>query len=431
MRVCIFGVGYVGLVTAVCLADRHHDVTCYDPKRTTIAQLQEAQAPFYEPELAVLLQRNVQSGRLRFEYEPEAAVRDASIAIVAVDTPVTEDGEVLLDHLTAAASSIIYTANGELLLVLKSTAPPQALENIRTLIPTLQQRDARISVASNPEFLREGTAIADFMRPDRIVIGADDDDAFERLAALYAGIDAPIIRTSPTNASLIKYMSNAYLANRVSFVNEMAELCLAFGADIEEVTAGIGADHRIGRSFLAAGPGFGGSCLPKDTSALIALAHNKNVATPLLDAVVAVNTARPGTVIRRVAALCGTLEGKNVAVLGLAFKAETDDVRESPALKIIEQCLAAGAYVTAHDPRAETKARMQLNSSVRYCDDIYDTAVNCDAVIIATEWGDYRQLDFSKLGGVMRERVFFDARGITRASEVRHHGFRYGSVSAQ
>lgn len=267
------------------------------------------------------------------------------------------------------------------------------------------------------------------MQPDRIVIGADDEDSFAKVAGLYAGSEAPIIRTTPTNASLIKYMSNAYLANRVSFVNEMADVCLAFGADFDEVAAGMGADHRIGRIFLKAGPGFGGSCLPKDTTALVALARGKKIATPLLDAVLEVNGNRPEQVVGGVAALCGGLKSKNVAVLGLAFKAETDDVRESPALKIIDRCLAAGARVKAHDPRAQANARMYLNSSVRYCENVYATARDCDAVIIATEWEEYRQLDYGKLRSAMRDNVLFDARGVTSKSVVRPYGFRYGSVT--
>lgn len=419
----------MGLVTAVCLADRNHDVACYDPKRTTISQLQQAQAPFYEPNLPELLERNVHAGRLRFEHDPQTAVRGASMAIIAVDTPVKENGEVLLEHLTSAASSIISAATGELLLVLKSTAPPQALESIRALVPALQQRDAKVSVASNPEFLREGNAIEDFMRPDRIVIGADDEDSFAKVAGLYAGTQAPIIRTTPTNASLIKYMSNAYLANRVSFVNEMADVCLAFGADIDEVAAGMGADHRIGRTFFKAGPGFGGSCLPKDTTALVALARGKQIATPLLDAVLEVNATRAEKVIGSVTALCGGLKAKSIAILGLAFKAETDDVRESPALKIIDRCLAAGARIKAHDPRAQANARIYLNSSVRYCENAYETAKDCDAVIIATEWDEYTQLDYGKLRNAMRDNVLFDARGITSGTAVRPYGFRYGSVA--
>lgn len=429
MRVCVFGVGYVGLVTAVCLADRNHDVACYDPKRETISQLQQAQAPFYEPNLPELLERNLHAGRLRFEHDPQAAVRDASIAIIAVDTPVKDNGEVFLEHLTSAASSVISAAHGELLLVLKSTAPPQALESIRALVPVLQKFNAKVSVASNPEFLREGNAIADFMRPDRIVIGADDEDSFAKVAGLYAGTEAPIIRTSPTNASLIKYMANAYLANRVSFVNEMADLCLAFGADINDVAAGMGADHRIGRTFLKPGPGFGGSCLPKDTAALVALARRKKIATPLLDAVLQVNANRPEQVVGGLAALCGGLNAKNIAVLGLAFKAGTDDVRESPALKIIDRCLAAGARVKAHDPRAQANARMYLNSSVRYCENVYEAAQECDAIIIATEWEEYRQLDYGKLRNAMRDNVLFDARGVTSESVVRPFGFRYASVT--
>jgi len=430
MRVCVFGVGYVGLVTAVCLAERNHNVACYDPKAPTIELLRNAQAPFYEPQLEALLQHNVQAGRLRFEQRPEAAVVGSSIGIVAVDTPVGQTGEVRLEHFNAAASSIIREARGEFLLVLKSTAPPQALESIRALIPSLQGPEARISVVSNPEFLREGTAVVDFMRPDRIVIGADDDDSFDKVAALYAGIEAPIIRTTPTNASFIKYVSNAFLANRVSFVNEMADVCVAYGADFGEVAEGIGADHRIGRTFLKAGPGFGGSCLPKDTSALIALARGKNVGTPLLTAVLEVNARRPATVVDRVAALCGGgLQSKHVAVFGLAFKAETDDVRESPALRIIERCLAAGATVTVHDPRAEANARNNLNTSVRYCEDVYEASSDCDAVIIATEWDEYRQLDFGRMRQRMRDRVLFDARGVTSEAAMQSYGFSYGSVT--
>jgi nucleotide sugar dehydrogenase len=426
-RVAVIGAGYVGLTTAACLADLGNDVMVVDIDREKIAQLRRHQVPFYEPGLSELVERNGKAGRLGFTTSYEEAVPGAEYAIIAVSTPEGEGGEADLSYVEAAAGSIADSMDGPLVVVNKSTVPPLTGDMVSRV---LRKRNVnhRAEVVSNPEFLREGSAIQDFMHPDRVVIGSHDREAAEKVARLYAPLDAPILITPNIyTAEMVKYASNAFLAARISFINEIARICERVDADAKLVAEGMGLDKRIGPSFLDAGIGYGGSCFPKDVKALAALAERFDYHPELLHAVMAINRDQRMLAIDKLRECLDTLEGRIVGLLGLAFKPNTDDLRDAPSLDIARVLLAAGAEVRAYDPAAMERARVLL-PEVEYSADAYALADGADGLVLVTEWNEFRHLDLGRLKMAMRRPVIVDGRNIYDPSTMRGLGFTYRSI---
>jgi UDPglucose 6-dehydrogenase len=426
-NVAVIGAGYVGLTTAACLADLGNDVTVVDINGEKIAQLQQHRVPFYEPGLSELVERNARAGRLRFTTSYEDAVPGAEYAIIAVSTPEGEGGEADLSYIEAAANSIADCVDGPLVVVNKSTVPPLTGDMVSKI---LRGRNGahRTEVVSNPEFLREGSAIQDFMHPDRVVIGSHDREAAEKVAALYAPLEARILITPNIyTAEMVKYASNAFLAARISFINEIARICERVDADAKLVAEGMGLDKRIGPSFLDAGIGYGGSCFPKDVKALAALAERFDYHPELLHAVMDINRDQRMLVIDKLRECLETLSGRVVGLLGLAFKPNTDDLREAPSLDIAKVLLAAGAQVRAYDPAAMDRARTLL-PSVEYSGDSYALADGADALVVVTEWNEFRHLDLDRLRAAMRRPVIIDGRNIYDPSMMRGLGFTYRGI---
>lgn len=431
LKVTIIGTGYVGLVSGVCFADLGYQVTCVDIDADKIAGLQAGRVPIYEPGLAELVARNSRLGRLHFTTDIASAVPDADVVFIGVGTPThPTDRSADLRYVHAAADDIARNLNGFTIIVNKSTVPVGTGDDVETRIRAIAP-DADFAVVSNPEFLREGAAIADFKRPDRIVIGTDHPRARDVMKALYGPFslnDVPIVFTSRRTAELIKYAANAFLATKIAFINEIADLCEAVGADVGDVAHGMGLDTRIGNQFLNAGPGYGGSCFPKDTRALLSIAEAAGTRASIVEQVDASNTARHAGLAARVVALCGgDVTGQTIAVLGLAFKPQTDDVRETPAIPLIQGLLAAGAHVRAFDPEAMDQTRAHL-PDITYAADAYDCAAGADALVIVTEWEEFRTLDFDQLGASMRTRRLADLRNLYQAEIVRAAGFAYTGV---
>ena len=431
MRVAMIGTGYVGLVSGACFADFGHHVVCIDKEPEKIAALKRGEMPIYEPGLAELVTSNVKQGRLSFSLDLKAAVREADAVFIAVGTPSRRgDGHADLSYVYAAAREIASALNGFTLIVTKSTVPVGTGDEVERIIRT-ERADADFAVVSNPEFLREGAALRDFKHPDRIVIGTDNARARETMAELYRPLylnAAPLMITDRRTAELIKYAANAFLATKITFINEIADLAEKVGADVQEVARGIGLDNRIGAKFLHAGPGFGGSCFPKDAVALIKTGQDNNAPMRIVETVAAVNDARKRAMARKVSdALGGNVRGKTVAVLGLTFKPNTDDMREAPSIPLIMALQDMGASVRAYDPVGMAQAKKVLDG-VSYCDDPYDCAQKADALVIVTEWEQFRALDFVQLKKAMAQPVVVDLRNIYRAEEVERHGFRYVSI---
>jgi len=430
MRVTMIGAGYVGLVSGACLADFGHDVTCIDKDADKIAALNRGEMPIFEPGLAELVAANVGRKRLRFAADAEA-IRGADAVFIAVGTPSRRgDGHADLSFVYDAVREIAPFIPAAAIVITKSTVPVGTGDEIERILRK-KRPDADIQVVSNPEFLREGVAIEDFKHPDRIVVGTDDKRARDVLADVYRqlGLNAPpLLYVSRRTAELIKYTANAFLAAKITFINEIADLCEQVGADINDVARGIGMDNRIGGKFLHAGPGFGGSCFPKDTSALLKTAQDHGVALRLVEAVAAANEQRKRAMARKVvAALDGSVRGKAVAVLGLTFKANTDDTRDSPAIPLITALQDLGATVRAYDPAGMEQLKPQL-PDVAYCDSAYAAAEGAQAVVIATEWEEFRALDLGRLKSIMVRPVIVDLRNIYRADEMRRAKFRYVAV---
>ena len=431
MRVAMIGAGYVGLVSGACFADFGHQVTCVDKDENKITALQQGQIPIFEPGLEALVAKNVREGRLSFGTSVAAAVADAQVVLVAVGTPSRRgDGHADLSYVFAAAREIAASLRGYTVVVTKSTVPVGTGDEVERIICEARP-DADVSVVSNPEFLREGAAIEDFKRPDRIIIGSTDERACKVMADLYRPLylnQAPILYTSRRTAELTKYAANAFLATKISFINEIADLCEKVGADVQEVARGIGLDGRIGAKFLHAGPGYGGSCFPKDTQALVKIGQDNDTSLRILEAVVAVNEKRRRGLVRKVAAAFGgSLRGKEIAVLGLTFKPNTDDMREAPAIFLITALQDLGAKVRVYDPAGMEQAKSVL-SDVIYCDGPYSCADNADALVIVTEWEQFRALDLDRLKSIMACPVIVDLRNIYRPEEMARHGFMYDSV---
>jgi UDPglucose 6-dehydrogenase len=430
MRVTMIGAGYVGLVSGACFADFGHHVTCIDKDALKVAALNRGEIPIFEPGLADLVEANVRQERLRFAVDT-ASVANAEAVFIAVGTPSRRgDGHADLSFVYDAVREIAPLLSASAVVITKSTVPVGTGDEIERILRD-KRPDADIQVASNPEFLREGAAIQDFKHPDRIVVGTDNEHARKVLAEIYRPLYlnvSPIYYVSRRTAELIKYAANAFLATKITFINEVADLCEQVGADVNEVARGIGLDNRIGGKFLHAGPGFGGSCFPKDTAALLKTAQDHGVALRIVEAVAAVNDQRKRGMARKVvAALDGSVRGKTVAVLGLTFKPNTDDTRDSPAIPLITALQDLGATVRAYDPAGMEQARPQL-PNVRYCDGAYAAAEGAHALVIATEWEQFRALDLHRLREVMAQPVIVDLRNIYRIDEMKRAKFRYVAV---
>lgn len=431
MQIAIIGSGYVGLVSGACFADFGHFVTCVDLDAKKIASLAAGKMPIFEPGLDDLVAANVEAGRLEFSTALDAAVAEADVVFVAVGTPSRRgDGHADLSYVHAAARSIAAALRGFTLVATKSTVPVGTGDDIERIIAETNP-SADFSVVSNPEFLREGAAIEDFKRPDRIVIGINDERARAGMSEVYRPLflnQSPLLFVSRRSAELIKYAANSFLAMKIAFINEMADLCEAVDANVQEVARGIGLDGRIGTKFLNAGPGFGGSCFPKDTLALVKTAQAYGSPVRLVETTVAVNDARKRGMAQKVITACGgDVRGKTIAVLGLSFKPNTDDLRESPSIAIVEALQAAGAIVRAFDPHGVAAAKAVFHD-VAFGGDAYDAARNADALVIVTEWDAFRALDFARLREIMAAPVIVDLRNIYRGAEPARHGFTYRSV---
>ncbi len=431
MRVAMIGTGYVGLVSGACFADFGHDVVCVDKDPSKIGRLERGEIPIFEPGLDDLVAANVRGGRLSFALDAAEAIRTADAVFIAVGTPSRRgDGHADLSYVHAAAEEIAGLIEGFTVVVTKSTVPVGTGDEIERIIRA-RRPDADFAVVSNPEFLREGAAIEDFKRPDRVVVGTGDPRAQAVMRELYRPLnlnETPILFTGRRTSELIKYAANAFLAMKITFINEMADLCEAVGADVQQVARGIGLDKRIGSKFLHAGPGYGGSCFPKDTIALVRTAADAGAPVRLIETTVAINDARKKAMAGKVAsALDGDLAGKTVALLGLTFKPNTDDMRDAPSLDVAPALIAMGATVQAFDPEGMHEAAKLLDG-VQFRDGPYEAVTGADVVVILTEWDQFRALDIDRIKGLMRQPVMVDLRNVYRPEEMRARGFRYASV---
>jgi UDPglucose 6-dehydrogenase len=431
MHVAMIGTGYVGLVSGACFADFGHEVTCVDKDKGKITALEQGEVPIFEPGLNDLVAANARAGRLKFTTDLPAAVKAADAVFIAVGTPSRRgDGHADLSYVFAAAREIAAALDGFTVVITKSTVPVGTGDDVERIIREARS-DAECAVVSNPEFLREGAAIQDFKHPDRVVVGTADPRAREVMTALYRPLylnRSPILFTDRRTAELIKYAANAFLATKITFINEIADLAEKVGADVQEIARGIGLDNRIGSKFLHAGPGYGGSCFPKDTVALIKTGQDHGAPLRIVEAVAAVNDARKRAMARKVAnALGGELRGKTVAVLGLTFKPNTDDMREAPSIPLITALQDMGAKVRGYDPVGMEQAKSAVDN-VTFCDDAYSCAEGASALVIVTEWEQFRALDFDRLKAIMARPVLVDLRNIYSPEEVARHGFVYESV---
>jgi len=431
MRVAMIGTGYVGLVSGACFSEFGHNVICVDKDDAKIAGLHKGQMPIYEPGLEDLVANNVKAERLNFTTDLTAALKGVSAVFIAVGTPSRRgDGHADLSYVYAAAEEIAHAMDGYTVVVTKSTVPVGTGREVERIIREACP-DAEFDVVSNPEFLREGSAISDFMRPDRVVIGTASERARDAMRDLYRPlflIETPIVFTSRQSSELIKYAANTFLAAKISFINEIADLCEVVDADVHDVAKGIGLDGRIGKKFLHAGPGYGGSCFPKDTRALVSTARDAGSPLTIIETVVAVNESRKKKMAVRVAnAIGGDLKGKKIAVLGLTFKPNTDDMRESPSLDIVPAIQELGADVFAYDPEGMKEAKHML-PDVNWCENAYDTMNDADALVIITEWNEFRALDLDRVKSLMRNPVMVDLRNIYESGEMAENGFQYHSI---
>jgi UDPglucose 6-dehydrogenase len=429
-RICMIGTGYVGLVSGACLADFGHRVTCVDIDAERIAALGRGEIPIYEPGLKEVVSNNVAGERLSFTTDLSGAVRDAEVVFIAVGTPAQEDGGTDLRYVFDAARDVARNLSGYTVVVQKSTSPAGTARKIAAVIAENKPKGAEFDIVSNPEFLREGSAVDDFRRPDRVVVGVESDRAREIMKRVYRPLyllETPIVSTTLESAEMIKYASNSFLATKISFINEMARICELVGANIDEVAKGMGLDGRIGRKFLHAGIGYGGSCLPKDVSSLIHVASQHGFAAPLITAVHGTNHQLTGRAMEKLVQAAGDVRGKTVGLLGLAFKPNTDDLREAPAIRLVHELLTRGARVRVFDPVAMDNFRRAVSAPVEYGRNAYDTAAGCDALVLVTEWNQFRELDFPRLREAMRGNVFVDCRNVYTRERVEGQGFVYES----
>jgi len=426
MKIAVIGTGYVGLVSGACFAELGHEVICVDRDSVKIDTLQEGTIPIFEPGLEALVRKNMHTGALRFTTDTTLAVRQSELIMLAVGTPSLPSGEADLQHIQNAAADIAEAMNGCKLIVVKSTVPVGTNSRISRLIG--KRTGHRFHMASVPEFLREGTAVHDMFHPDRIVIGAEDDAVAERLAALHRPICSRIFTTDIRSAEMIKYASNAFLATKISFINEIANICEKVGADVEQVAAGMGLDRRIGPSYLEAGIGYGGSCFPKDTQALIQIAGNVNYRFKLLKAVVEVNHEQRLQVIRKLYESLDRIAGSVVCVWGLAFKPNTDDVRDAPAMDLIPKLLERGAYIRAYDPVAQSNFKKAFNHpNIEWCESAMEAASGSDAVCLLTEWPEFVEVDLQSLCAVIKQPVMIDGRNMFSREQIEGAPLRYYS----
>jgi UDPglucose 6-dehydrogenase len=434
MKVCVVGTGYVGLVTGTCLAETGNDVTCLDVDAHKVASLNAGEIPIFEPGLEPLVKRNVQAGRLRFTSDTKVSIESAEVVFIAVGTPSRGDGGADLAAVDTVAATVKEFATRELVLVTKSTAPVGTNARLRRIVEGSKHR---IHVVSNPEFLKEGDAVNDFMRPDRIVIGCDDDDLFARdiMSRLYHPVQLNtdrIVWMEPASAELTKYVANTMLAMRISFMNEVALLCEKVGADINDVRHGVGSDARIGPKFLYAGPGYGGSCFPKDVKALVHTGREHGLELELASTTDRVNARQKGILSRKLRkALGDEVRGKRIAVWGLSFKPRTDDVRESAALTLIEALLADGAQIAAHDPEARHAVKALFGDRIELVENAYDAVQGADALVLVTEWREYQSPDFTRIHKLLKSPIIIDGRNIWSSYGLPAQGFKYAGIGVK
>jgi UDPglucose 6-dehydrogenase len=431
MRIAMIGTGYVGLVSGACFSEFGNDVVCVDKDEVKISRLDRGEIPIFEPGLDDLVANNVRAGRLTFTTDLTSAVRDADAVFIAVGTPTRRgDGHADLSYVYGAAKEIAAAMDGYTVVVTKSTVPVGTGREVERIIRE-ERPDVEFDVCSNPEFLREGAAIADFMRPDRVVIGTESERAQEAMREIYRPlylIETPIVFTSLQTSELIKYAANTFLATKITFINEIADLCEQVGADVHDVSRGIGLDGRIGRKFLHPGPGYGGSCFPKDTLALVKTAQDYNAPLRIIETVVDINDKRKKQMADKVIKACGgSVSGKTIAVLGLTFKPNTDDMRDSPSLDIVPALQAAGATVKAYDPEGMKEAREML-PGVEMCDNAYAPIDGADVVVLITEWNEFRALDLKRIKGLLKEPLMVDLRNVYNPDEMADAGFTYVCV---
>jgi len=430
MNIAVIGSGYVGLITGACFAEFSLNVTCVDVDEKKIKSLRKGVVPFYEPGLEELLRRNISAGRLHFTSNIADAVEASLVIFIAVGTPPRGDGSADMKYVEGVAKEIANHINSYKVIVTKSTVPVGTGERVRKIISRHLKEHIDFDVVSNPEFLREGAGIEDFMRPNRVVIGTSSDQATAIMKDLYRPlylIETPIIITDVKTAELIKYASNAFLATKISFINEIANLCENVGADVQLVAKSMGLDRRIGPKFLHAGPGFGGSCFPKDTRALLQIGKANKVKLGVISAVVKANEFQMEKAAKKIINAVGKLKGKSICMLGLSFKPNTNDIREAPALSIIDKLLKEGAKIRAFDPVAMKDAK-QVLPKITYCKDAYDAARGAEAVVIVTEWNQFRNLDLNKIKKALKGNLFFDLRNIYDADRLVKMGFKYFST---
>ena len=426
----MIGTGYVGLVTGACFAEFGVEVTCVDVDESKIERLKNGIIPIYEPGLDTIVEKNAAAGRLHFTTDIADAVKGAAVVFLAVGTPPKADGSPDMSYYQQAAKDVAESINGYKVLVTKSTVPVGTGKWLREFVSANLKSKTDFGVASNPEFLREGAAIQDFMRPDRVVIGSNEPEAIEVMKELYRPlylIETPIVITSLEAAELIKYAANAFLATKITFINEIANLCDAIGCDVHDVARGMGMDNRIGRKFLHPGPGYGGSCFPKDTRALTTVADQFGVETRIVDAVIDANERQREAMIPKIEKLVGDLSGKRIGMLGLSFKPETDDMRESPAIDIVNSLVAKGSIVKAFDPVAMEEAKHCL-PNIEYAEDEYDAIRDADVLVIVTEWNQFRALDMDRVKSLLKSPKIADLRNIYEPEDMRELGFEYVGV---
>jgi UDPglucose 6-dehydrogenase len=429
MKIAVVGTGYVGLVAGACFAENGNEVICVDKEPAKVRLLQRGKIPIYEPGLDELVRRNKAEKRLTFTTALERGVRNSQIVFIAVGTPTGEDGSADLQHVLAVARDTAKAMNGYKVIVNKSTVPVGTAAKVREVVR--RETTHPFSVVSNPEFLKQGAAIEDFLKPDRVVVGAEDPRASELMSELYAPFTrtgAPIMLMDCASAELCKYAANAMLATRISFMNEVANVCEAVGANVDQVRRAVAADRRIGPSFLFPGVGYGGSCFPKDVKAMLRFASAKDYKFEILEAVEAVNERQKLRLLGKVQKHFGSLKGKRLAVWGLAFKPRTDDMREAPSVPLIRGFLDGGASVQAYDPEAMTVARGIFGSKISYADSSYAALTGADALVIVTEWNEFREPDFARMRKLMRTPAIFDGRNLYRPEQIRAHGFTYASI---
>jgi UDPglucose 6-dehydrogenase len=430
MKICMIGSGYVGLVTGACLAEFGMEVICVDKDKAKIERVQNGESPFYEPGLDVLIEKNMKEGRLTFSTETQKGIRASKVIFIAVGTPAHSDGSADLIHVEAVAKEIAQSMEEYKIIVLKSTVPVGTGKWIKGVITETLKGAVPFDMVSNPEFLREGAAVEDFFRPDRVVIGAESGRAVEMMKEIYNAlylIETPFVITTIETAEMIKYASNAFLATKISFINEIANLCEGVGADVHDVARAMGLDGRIGRKFLHPGPGFGGSCFPKDTKALVHLARGHNCEMEIVQSTISVNERQRARMIEKIEEMVGDVRGKTIGILGLAFKPNTDDMREASSIPIIQGLQARGARIKAYDPEAMEEAKKILKDVI-YCQGPYEVAEGSHALVLLTEWNQFRLLDLERIKGLLQEPVFIDLRNVYEPLHVRGLGFRYCGV---